>query len=51
MLAVRIVVPEELDAVPVGKIIELRRRHKDEFDTFNRKSPLPPPISASIWPM
>ncbi|WP_369253803.1 DUF6236 family protein [Streptomyces sp. R35] len=37
MLAVRIVVPEELDAVPVGKIVELRRRHKDEFDTFNRE--------------
>ncbi|WP_330309805.1 MULTISPECIES: DUF6236 family protein [unclassified Streptomyces] len=37
MLAVRIVVPEDLDAVPVGKIVELRRRHKDEFDTFNRE--------------
>uniref|UniRef100_A0AAU2A6C6 DUF6236 family protein n=1 Tax=Streptomyces sp. NBC_00093 TaxID=2975649 RepID=A0AAU2A6C6_9ACTN len=37
MLAVRIVVPDEIDAVPVGKIIELRRRHKDEFDTFNRE--------------
>lgn len=37
MLAVRIVLPEDLDAVPVEKIVEVRRRHKEEFDNFNRE--------------
>ncbi|MFC7265854.1 DUF6236 family protein [Streptomyces lutosisoli] len=35
MLAIRIVVPEDLTDVPVRKIVELRRRHRSEFEAFS----------------
>jgi hypothetical protein len=35
LLAIRIVVPEELADVPVRKIVELRNRHSSEFEAFN----------------
>lgn len=35
MLAIRIAVPANLAEVPVQKIIELRRRHRTEFEAFS----------------
>lgn len=35
MLAIRIVVPADLTDVPVRKIVELRRRHRSEFEVFS----------------
>ncbi|MFI8822651.1 DUF6236 family protein [Streptomyces sp. NPDC053431] len=34
LLSLRLVVPENLDAVPVEKIVRLRTRHRAEFDAF-----------------
>ncbi|MFD7981018.1 DUF6236 family protein [Streptomyces sp. NPDC059071] len=34
LLSLRLVVPEDLDAVPVEKIVRLRTRHRAEFDAF-----------------
>ncbi|MDP9612846.1 DUF6236 family protein [Streptomyces demainii] len=36
MMSVRLVIPQNIDAVPVKKIVELRRRHKAEFDRFTQ---------------
>lgn len=34
LMSVRLVVPDNLDAVPVEKIIQLRKRHRAEFEAF-----------------
>ncbi|MFD5329155.1 DUF6236 family protein [Streptomyces sp. NPDC127092] len=34
LLSLRLVVPQDLDAVPVEKIVRLRTRHRAEFDAF-----------------
>ncbi|WP_448333790.1 DUF6236 family protein [Streptomyces sp. DSM 41534] len=36
MMSVRLVIPQDIDAVPVKKIVELRKRHKTEFDRFTQ---------------
>ncbi|MFD8767045.1 DUF6236 family protein [Streptomyces mirabilis] len=35
MLAIRVVVPDNLADVPVQKIVKLRSRHRSEFEAFN----------------
>ncbi|MFJ9823636.1 DUF6236 family protein [Streptomyces sp. NPDC101160] len=34
LMSLRLVVPEDLDAVPVEKIVQLRNRHRAEFNAF-----------------
>jgi hypothetical protein len=34
LLPLRLVVPEDLDAVPTQKIVDIRRRHSADFDAF-----------------